>query len=90
MLARNSDLCWLATSSWALLSSMVWKSRAFAIATAAWEANVCRSAAVPGGICRPLGLLSPANTPTVWPRAIIGITRKRFVRSALRRDCGFR
>jgi hypothetical protein len=29
ILARNSDLCWLATSSWRLLSSISRNSRAF-------------------------------------------------------------
>ena len=55
------------------------------MATAAWEANVWRSSTVPGAMGRPLGLLSPAKMPTVSPRAIMGMTRKRLVRRALMR-----
>jgi hypothetical protein len=48
MLARNSDLCWLVSSSWQDLSASSWKSRAFWIARADWVANVCRRATVSG------------------------------------------
>ncbi len=44
MLARNSDLCLLATSSWALFSWISLKSRTFSIAIAAWSAKVLASA----------------------------------------------
>ena len=40
MLARNSDLWWLATSSWRLLSWISWNRRAFWIAITAWSAKV--------------------------------------------------
>ena len=40
MLARNSLLWRLAASSWRLLSSISWNSRAFWIAIAAWSAKV--------------------------------------------------
>ena len=43
MLARNSDLCWLATSSCRLLSSISRNSRAFWMARADWVAKVLRS-----------------------------------------------
>ena len=44
MLARNSDLCLLATSSWRLLSWISWNSRAFWIAITACSAKVLSSA----------------------------------------------
>ena len=47
MFARNSDLCWLATSSCRLLSSISRNSRAFSMAMTAWSANVFMS--VPAG-----------------------------------------
>ena len=40
MFARNSDLCWLATSSWRLLSWSSWNRRTFSMAVA-----VCCSSA---------------------------------------------
>ena len=43
MLARNSDLCWLATSSSALVRSSSRKSRALMMASADWLAKVCSS-----------------------------------------------
>ena len=49
MLARNSDLCWLATSSCRLLSSISRKSRAFWIARADWVAKVFSSSMTSGG-----------------------------------------
>ena len=49
MLARNSDLCRLATSSWRLLSAISRKRRAFWIASADWVANVFRSSMTSGG-----------------------------------------
>src|ERR1700752_1240636 len=42
MLARNSDLCWLATSSSRLLISSSRNKRAFWMARADWVANVFR------------------------------------------------
>ena len=47
MLARNCDLCWLASSSWRLLSWISSNSRTFSIAIAAWSAKVATSS-----ICR--------------------------------------
>ena len=44
MLARNSDLCWLATSSWRLFSWISLNRRTFSIAITAWSAKVSRSA----------------------------------------------
>ena len=44
MLARNSDLCWLAISSWRLLSWISRNRRAFWIAITAWSAKVFSSA----------------------------------------------
>ncbi|MBL0149947.1 MAG: hypothetical protein IPP87_15040 [Ideonella sp.] len=40
MLARNSDLCWLAISSWWLLAWISLNRRAFSIAITAWSAKV--------------------------------------------------
>ncbi len=44
MFARNSDLCWLATSSCRLLSWISRNSRAFWMAMTAWSAKVRSSA----------------------------------------------
>ena len=52
MLARNCDLCRLATSSWALLLDLV-EQRAFWIASADWAANVWTSSTVSGEGARP-------------------------------------
>src|SRR5437016_12120867 len=49
MLARNSDLWRLAASSWALLSAISRKSRAFWMARADWVANVFRTSTTSGG-----------------------------------------
>ena len=46
MLARNSDLCWLAISSCRLLSSISRNSRAFWMASADWVAKVSSSSTV--------------------------------------------
>ena len=46
MLARNSDLCRLATSSSALLRSSSRNSRALRIASADWLAKVCSRSAI--------------------------------------------
>src|SRR5271167_3704632 len=43
MLARNCDLCWLATSSWRPLSWISSKRRTFSMAIAAWSAKVVTS-----------------------------------------------
>ena len=43
MLARNSLLCWLAASSWRLLSWISLNSRAFWMAITAWSAKVFSS-----------------------------------------------
>ena len=43
MLARNCDLCWLASSSWRLLSWISSNSRTFSIAITAWSAKVVTS-----------------------------------------------
>src|SRR3974377_1896095 len=43
ILARNCDLCWLATSSCRLLSWISSKSRTFSIAITAWSAKVVTS-----------------------------------------------
>ena len=40
MLARNCDLCWLASASWRLLSWISSNSRTFSIAITAWSAKV--------------------------------------------------
>ena len=48
MLARNSDLCRLAASSWALLSAISRKRRAFWIARADWVAKVFRTSTTSG------------------------------------------
>src|SRR6516225_7731667 len=47
MLARNCDLCWLASASWRLLSWISSNNRTFSMAMAAWSANV-----VARSICR--------------------------------------
>ena len=49
MLARNSDLCWLAASSCRLFSSISRKSRAFWMARADWVAKVRSSSIVSAG-----------------------------------------
>ena len=41
MLARNWDLCWLASASWRLLSWISSNSRTFSIAITAWSAKDC-------------------------------------------------
>ena len=46
ILARNCDLCWLASASWRLLSSISLNSRAFWIASTDCAAKVCRSSTV--------------------------------------------
>ena len=43
MLARNCDLCWLASASWRLLSWISSNSRTFSIAITAWSAKVVTS-----------------------------------------------
>ena len=43
MLARNCDLCWLASASCRLLSWISSNSRTFSIAIAAWSAKVVTS-----------------------------------------------
>ena len=43
MLARNCDLCWLASASWRLLSWISSNSRTFSIAITAWSAKVVAS-----------------------------------------------
>src|SRR6516162_8491809 len=55
MLARNCDLCWLASASWRLLSCISSNSRTFSMAIAAWSAKVEMSS-----ICLSL------NGRTVW------------------------
>ena len=82
MLARNCDLWRLATSSSRPLSWISWNRRAFSTATAACAANVWRRSTVCGGIASRLTRLSAERTPTGWPRAIIGMTRRFFVRRA--------
>ena len=44
MLARNCDLCWLASSSWRLAPWSSLNSLAFSMAITAWSAKVCKSA----------------------------------------------
>ena len=43
MLARNCDLCWLASASWRLLSWISSNSRTFSMAITAWSAKVVTS-----------------------------------------------
>ena len=43
MLARNCDLCWLASASWRLLSWISSNSRTFSMAITAWSAKVATS-----------------------------------------------
>ena len=43
ILARNCDLCWLASASWRLLSWISSNSRTFSIAITAWSAKVVTS-----------------------------------------------
>ena len=69
MLARNSDLCRLAASSWALLSAISRKSRAFWMARADWVAKVLRTSTASGGnspgVCRfseRLPMISPSRS----------------------------
>ena len=40
ILARNCDLCWLASASWRLLSWISSNRRTFSIAITAWSAKV--------------------------------------------------
>ena len=63
MLARNSDLCWLATSSWRLFSSISRKSRAFWMARADWVANV-RSSSMTSGANAPVAFRITVRPPS--------------------------
>ncbi len=71
MLARNCDLCWLASASWRLFSSISSNSRAFSIAITAWSAKVATSS-----ICLSVNGRTSArvsvNTPTGTPSRSIG------------------
>src|SRR5207247_7812519 len=49
ILARNSDLCRSATSSWRLFSSSSWNRRAFSSERADWVAKVLRSSTTSAG-----------------------------------------
>ena len=64
MLARNSDLCRLASSSWADLSASSRNSRAFWIASADWFAKVWISATVSGANA-PGVLRRTTSAPTI-------------------------
>ena len=86
MLARNWDLCRLAISSWRPLSSISWNSRAFSMATAAWEAKIWSNAAVWAGTGSRPTLLSAVRSPTTRPRAIMGTTRNALLRSPRRSE----
>src|SRR4029450_9496195 len=61
MFARNSDLCWLATSSWRLFAPISRYSRAFWMARTDWLANVWRRSATSGGEAPAPCLLAPAH-----------------------------
>src|SRR5262245_6338531 len=73
MLARNSDLCWLATSSWRLLSASSRKSRLEA--TAAVVEVVCRNL---DKKYRPIGLLAHTSIlrGAAFPRSESAISRR--------------
>src|SRR5262245_8269524 len=66
MLARNSDLCRLAASSWALLSAISRNRRAFWMASADCVAKVRRRSTVAGGNS-PGALRFTAKPPRRWP-----------------------
>ena len=71
MFARNSDLCWLATSSWRLFSSISRKSRAFWMARADWVAKVW-SSATSSAANVPVRLRITMSAPTSWSSAMSG------------------
>ena len=71
MLARNCDLCWLASASCRLLSWISSNRRTFSIAIAAWSAKVAASS-----ICFSVNgrtsVRVSVNTPTGAPSRSIG------------------
>src|SRR5947209_5218393 len=80
ILARNCDLCWLASASWRLLSWILSNSRAFSIAITAWSAKVSTSA-----ICVSVKGFTVArakdNTPSPLAQVDEGIVSVAQVRS---------
>ena len=95
MLARNSDLCWLATSSSRVFCSSSWNTRALWMATTDWPASVSRRSTVSAGSApgrcagrrarrrsRPrAGAAAPPSSATRGRGA-----RRRVDRAARRRD----
>ncbi len=78
MLARNSDLCWLAASSWRLLSAISRKSRAFWMARADWVANVFRTSTTSGGNS-PGAFRLKDRLPMIWSSRSSGHGEERPV-----------
>ena len=74
MLARNSDLCRLAASSWRLLSSISRKSRAFWMARADWVAKVFRRSTTSGGNS-PGAFRLKDRLPMIWSSRSSGTAR---------------
>ena len=74
MLARNSDLCWLATSSCTLFSCSWLKRRTLRMAITAWSAKACSNCFCLSGI-RPCSLERIVITPMQWPSCNRGATQ---------------
>jgi len=74
MLARNSDLCRLAASSWALLSAISRKSRAFWMARADCVAKVFRTSITSGGNS-PGAFRLKDRLPMIWSSRSKGTER---------------
>ena len=72
MLARNCDLCWLASASWRLLSWISSNSRTFSIAITAWSAKVGDQLDLLVGEWPHLGARQCTDTPIGTPSRNIG------------------
>src|SRR6516164_74917 len=87
ILARNCDLCWLATSSWWLLSSISWNSRAFWMASADCAAKVLIKSTVFCGK-EPGALRRTTSVPTTSSPACSDATKR--ARKPARKVISFR
>ncbi len=74
MLARKSDLCWLATCSSALLRSSSRNTRALNTASADWLANVSMNS-LTSSVNSPGVFRRTTMTPMIWPPRSTGTAR---------------
>src|SRR5881394_341678 len=92
ILARNCDLCWLATSSWWLFSPISVNRCAFWIASTDCAAKVCRTSVVCLGNS-PGALRRTTSAPTTPPAPTQRHHQQRAIAGAenefQRRRCGF-